>query len=291
MLNILVTGANGQLGQELQELAKGSENINFIFTDVEELDLTDNDAIDRFVADLSLDFIINCAAYTQVDKAEEDKQIAMLINTAVIDSLVDVAINKQATLIHVSTDYVFDGSQTTPYIEDDVSFPLNVYGATKLEGEKIIQYTPNVNAYIVRTSWLYSSFGNNFVKKMLSLSKQNDELSVVFDQVGTPTYARDLAKAILTIVNNTDAQITEPKQEVYHFSNEGVASWYDFAKEIFKIKNINCKVKPVLSSHFNYVAERPRFSVLDKSKIKKDFNIEIPHWADSLKDMLSVTND
>lgn len=286
MKKILVTGANGQLGKELQYLSKNINNVEFIFTDIEQLDITKPEKVDEFLEKNNIDFIVNCAAYTQVDKAEEERNKAFLLNTAATDFLVDAAIENKVTLIHISTDYIFDGTKTTPYVEEDLSFPLSIYGETKLESEKLILYANNLNAIIIRTSWLYSTFGNNFVKTMLKLGKEKNELNIVFDQVGTPTYAHDLAKVIVKIIEKTEPKPKTPQQETYHFSNEGVASWYDFAKEIFRIEGIDCKVNPVNTSFFNYAAKRPSFSVLDKEKIKKDFDIEIPHWADSLKKML-----
>lgn len=286
MKKVLVTGANGQLGKELRFLSKERDDFDFIFTDSTELDITNSEQIEFFFEKNNVDFIINCAAYTQVNKAEEDKDRAFLLNTVSVDFLIDAAIKYKATLIQISTDYVFDGEKNTPYNEEDINFPLNTYGETKLESEKLILYATDLNAFIIRTSWLYSSFGSNFVKTMLKLGEEKEEINVVFDQIGTPTYARDLGRALLKIMEKTETKQKNKSQEIYHFSNEGVASWYDFAKEIFRNKNINCKVNPVNTSFFNYAAKRPAFSVLDKAKIKKEFGMEIPHWAESLKEML-----
>ncbi len=286
---ILVTGANGQLGQELQFLSKKHSEFHFLFTDIDTLDITKSGEADYFVEKNPVDFIINCAAYTAVDKAEEDRDNAFLINTVAVDYLIDAAIKTDACLIHISTDYVFDGTKNTPYDEEDAAIPESVYGDTKNEGEKLILYA-DVNALIIRTSWLYSTFGNNFVKTMLLLGKERNELKVVFDQIGTPTYARELASAILEIIGKIKLDKKTTTKEIYHYTNEGVASWYDFATEIFRIKNINCKTYPVDSSEFPTPAKRPHFSVLNKTKIKKDFDLSIPHWVDSLKEMLNNLN-
>lgn len=283
---VLVTGANGQLGQEIYYWEKQYSNLEITFTDVEHLDITNNDAVDKFVTNGQFDFIINCAAYTAVDNAEKDRDKAFLLNAIAVDFLVDAANKNNATLIHISTDYVFDGENNKPYLEDDGTFPQSVYGETKHEGEKLILFS-EIDALIIRTSWLYSTYGNNFVKTMLKLSAERNELNVVFDQIGTPTYARDLGKAILDIVSKYEKAPDCKQREIYHYTNEGVASWYDFASEIFRIKEIECKVNAVDSSAFPTPAKRPNFSVLNKIKIKNDFGLSIPHWADSLKQMLT----
>ncbi len=288
-IKILVTGANGQLGKELQFLANQYPNYKFIFTDVDTLDITKSGEADNFVKENPVNFIINCAAYTAVDKAEEDRDSAFLLNTVAVDYLVDAAKDSNACLIHISTDYVFDGSKNTPYNEEDTEMPESMYGDTKYEGEKLVLYS-DINALIIRTSWLYSGFGNNFVKTMLRLGNERDELDVVFDQVGSPTYARDLASAILEIIGKLDFEGKEPTQKIYHYTNEGVTSWFDFASEIFRQQKISCKVNAVDTSKFPTPAKRPHFSVLDKTKIKKEFNIEIPHWVDSLEVMLNELN-
>jgi len=282
---ILVTGANGQLGRELQYLSKINTDYSFVFTDVDTLDITKSREAEKFVEKNPVDFIINCAAYTAVDKAEEERDAAFLLNTVAVDYLVDAAKKTNACLIHISTDYVFDGMKNTPYDEDDTNFPETMYGDTKYEGEKLITYS-DINALVIRTSWLYSTFGNNFVKTMLRLGNEKDEINVVIDQVGSPTYARDLAKTILEIISKLKLYNEKTFQEVYHYTNEGIASWYDFACEIFRQENIKCKVNPVRSSMFPTPAKRPAFSVLSKAKIRKDFNIDIHHWVDSLRDML-----
>lgn len=284
-IKILVTGSNGQLGNELQFWKNSYSNLEITFTDVAELNITKNDDVDKFITKGKYNFIINCAAYTAVDKAESDRDKAFLLNTIAVDFLVDAALKIGATLIHVSTDYVFDGEHSIPYKEEDRTFPQSVYGNTKHEGEKLILFSA-VDALIIRTSWLYSTYGNNFVKTMLRLGQEKDEINVVFDQIGTPTYARDLAKAILDIATKHKQNTTKTEREIYHYTNEGVASWYDFASEIFRQQNLKCKINAVDSSAFPTPAKRPNFSVLDKGKIKANFGIEIPHWVDSLKQML-----
>ncbi|MGL5681442.1 MAG: dTDP-4-dehydrorhamnose reductase [Marinifilaceae bacterium] len=282
MANILVTGGNGQLGNELRQL-KFSALDTLYFTDIQELDITDKDAIEQFVDENEIDTIVNCAAYTAVDKAEEDKDAAKLINVTAVKNLAEVAQETDCLLIHISTDYVFDGKACTPYGEKCTTNPLSVYGETKLAGEKAIQKSGCLYL-ILRTSWLYSTFGKNFMKTIDLLSKERHELEVVFDQVGTPTYARDLAIAIQHIIEDLD--VVE-KQGVYHFSNEGVCSWYDFAHKIVEINGASCKITPVTSDRFPTKAIRPSFSVLNKNKIKTQFKIAIPHWEESLKECMT----
>jgi len=288
---ILITGANGQLGSEIRELSPGF-NYEFIFTDVEELDLTNPSYVDSFFTEHQIDFCINCAAYTAVDKAEDDPDAARKINVEAVKNLAMACAENNAIFLHVSTDFVFNGRSNIPYTEEDAAYtavdkaeddPVSVYGRTKLDGE-LAALNHNLGTIILRTSWLYSSFGNNFVKTMLRLGREKDRLSIIFDQVGTPTYGYDLALAILKIVdrlNTGQSNIMEVKG-VYHFSNEGVASWYDFAMEIFLSRNIDIKVIPVRTSEYPTPATRPQFSVMDKQKIKQTFNIEIPHWKESL---------
>lgn len=276
-MQILVTGAYGQLGSELKELVGNYPGWNFVFTDVDTLDLTNEDAIKKCFADNKFDYVVNCAAYTAVDKAETDVEMATKVNVDAAGLLAKYSKKSSARFVHVSTDYVFAGDAHTPYVEDQNVNPQGVYGKTKLDGElKCIEENPEV--VIIRTSWLYSAFGNNFVKTMLRLGKERDELGVVFDQVGTPTNAADLAKAILQIIESGK---NEPG--IYHFSNEGAISWYDFAKAIFEISGVECKVNPVLSDQFPTPTKRPHYSVLDKAKIKNTFGIEIPYWRDSLQ--------
>lgn len=282
MINILVTGSNGQLGSALQVLAKQYTQYQFYFTDVAELDITDKSAIAVFVSANSIYAIVNCAAYTAVDKAESDLELADKINHLAVKYLAEVAKEHQCKLIHISTDYVFDGTHHIPYVETDVPNPKSVYGKTKLAGELALQKINPVNAIIIRTSWVYSSFGANFVKTMLKLGKERDELRVITDQVGTPTYAADLAQTILTILPH----LSNEKVEVYHYTNEGVCSWYDFAQAIFEISKIDCKVIPITTAQYPTAAQRPHYSVLNKTQLKEKFKIEIPYWRDSLRNCL-----
>jgi dTDP-4-dehydrorhamnose reductase len=275
---ILITGANGQLGNEMRRLGDVSPN-TYIYTDVAELDITNGDAVAQFVKDNSVDIIVNCAAYTNVDKAESDEATAELINATAVANLAKAIKDVDGTLFHVSTDYVFGDEGNTPRTEDMPLNPLGVYGRTKLRGEQAIEEI-GCKAVIIRTAWLYSEFGNNFLKTMLRLTSERKQLNVVFDQVGTPTYAGDLALAIFSII---EADVYAGNEGVYHFSNEGVCSWYDFATEIaMAAGNTDCKVQPCHSDEFPSPVKRPSFSVLDKTKIKRTFGIEIPHWRDSM---------
>jgi len=277
MHNILVTGSNGQLGSEIRELSAESQN-DFYFTYRNELDITNKDTVDGFCIQNNIDVIINCAAYTAVDKAEEDEQNADKTNHLAVKNLAEIAKERNIKLIHVSTDYVFDGTHYKPYCENDRTNPNGVYGKTKLDGEKAMQEINPENSVIIRTSWVYSSYGANFVKTMLRLGKEKDTLGVIFDQVGTPTYAGDLAKTILNIL----PKIANKKVEIYHYSNEGVLSWYDFAKEIMKMAKLECQINPIETKEYPTPATRPYYSLLNKSKIKKEYNISIPYWKDSL---------
>jgi dTDP-4-dehydrorhamnose reductase len=279
MNNILVTGSNGQLGNELRELAYEYKLYNFFFTDVGELDVTDADKISRFIKSNKIDTLINCAAYTNVDKAESEKGDAILVNATAVKNIAQACNKANALMIHYSTDYVFDGKNYRPYTENDTAAPKSIYGKTKLDGEIEVIFNAK-RALIIRTSWLYSSFGRNFVKTIAEKGKTMNELRVVFDQIGTPTYAADLARATMEILPKVKQKI---RTEIYNYSNEGVASWYDFAKAIVEIKKLNCKVVPILSKEYPTDAQRPFFTVLDKSRIKKDFEIAIPHWRDSLE--------
>jgi dTDP-4-dehydrorhamnose reductase len=281
-MKILVTGAYGQLGSEIKELAANHPGWQFMFTDADTLDITNETAVEVFFEANQPAVIINCAAYTAVDKAETDWETAWKVNTLAPKLLADYAKKTGAKLIHVSTDYVFDGCGHQPYNEVDTVNPVSVYGQTKLEGENHA-LASNRATVVIRTSWLYSAFGNNFVKTMLRVGRERGELNVVFDQVGTPTYAADLAGAILSIIGLAENQPERFVPGIYHYSDEGVASWFDFAKAIFGLTSENIKVNPVRSDQFPTPAKRPNFSVLDKSKIKKTFEIEIPYWKDSLK--------
>lgn len=282
--NVLITGANGQLGNEMRLVAATDAERVYHFTDVAELDICDEEAIERFVVEHGVDCIVNCAAYTNVNKAEEDAELCDKLNHLAPANLARVAANHGAALIHVSTDYVFNGQHFIPYKEDDATCPNSVYGTTKLEGEEaIMKLCPE--AVIIRTAWLYSTFGNNFVKTMLRLGSERAELGVVFDQIGSPTYARDLARAIHHIV----AVGVVPG--IYHYSNEGVCSWYDFTKAIFELGGITtCALKPLHTDEYPTPAARPHYSVLDKTKIKQTYGVEVPYWMDSLRECVEQLN-
>ncbi len=285
---ILVTGSYGQLGSEIKELSSDYQELKFLFTDVDTLDITNFKRLENFFDENQVDFVINCAGYTNVDKAETDKDAAYLINVSAVKYLAELTNKKSTRLIHISTDYVFDGTGNNPYKEDDATNPTSVYGETKLQGELEILAKAK-DSIIIRTSWLYSSYGNNFVRTMLRLGKERNELNVVSDQTGSPTYAKDLAKVILDIINNSSDN-PDPDNVgtgIYHYSNEGVCSWYDFAAEIFKIANITCRVIPIETKDYPTPAKRPYYSVLNKSKIKSTFGITIPHWKDSLNRVCS----
>ena len=283
-MNVLVTGANGQLGSCMRIAAKDSKD-NYIFTDVAELDITDAEAVAKMVKDNNVKVIVNCAAYTNVDKAETDKVIAELLNAKAVRNLADALKTNEGTLIHVSTDYVFGGSTgNTPRGETEPTNPTGIYGLTKLHGEQEIEKS-GVKALIFRTAWLYSEYGKNFVKTMLSLTSTKPELKVVFDQVGTPTYAQDLADTVLDIIENRKI---EGNYGIYHYSNEGICSWYDFTKIIAEIAgNSDCDIKPCHSDEFPSPVSRPSYSVLDKTKIKNTFGIRVPYWTDSLRKCIS----
>lgn len=281
-MKILVTGSNGQLGNEIKELSHEYPHLRFIYTDEKELDITNEDQVDEFLTVHKPDVIINCAAYTAVDRAESEEDTALLINSAAARFLAKASAKHNALLVHISTDYVFDGKAYMPYTELNETNPLSAYGRTKLSGELAVhEYAEK--AIIIRTSWLYSEFGNNFVKTIIKYSRERVLLNIVYDQIGTPTYARDLAKTILEILPTA---IKTSGVEVFHYSNEGVASWYDFAKAIVEYSGIECKLNPINSSNYPQAATRPFYSVLDKSKIKERFSLEIPYWRDSLKECI-----
>ena len=283
---ILVTGANGQLGNEIRDLSAKYTDYEYVFTDVAELDITNiNSLNDFFQKNGKFDFLINCAAYTAVDAAEQNQELAFKLNTTAVDMLVEMAGKYGFFLIQISTDYVFDGEKNRPYDEEDVPIPSSVYGKTKNVAERLILYS-DINAIVIRTAWLYSTYGKNFVKSMIKYGTERDELNVVFDQVGTPTYAYDLADAILQILPQLEA-MPKPYTDLFHYTNEGVCSWYDFTQHILRHENIDCKVNPIRSEQYPTPAKRPAFSVLDKSKIKNKFNITIPYWTDSLDVMLN----
>lgn len=276
-MNILVTGANGQLGNEMKCISERNKNSDFFYTDILELDITKIDEIRKFIKNHHINVIVNCAAYTNVDKAEDNLEMANLLNNLAVENLAITCKEANATLIHISTDYVFQGNNVTPLTEEQETNPLGVYGETKLAGEKSIQKT-GCKYIIFRTAWLYSQFGNNFVKTIRRLTTKEKELRVVFDQIGTPTYAADLAETINHIIETDQLH----KVGIYHYSNEGVCSWYDFANEITSLSTTSCRIQACHSDEFSCRAKRPKFSVLDKAKVKSTFQITIPYWRSSL---------
>ena len=279
-MNILVTGANGQLGNEMQVLARENLQHTYFFTDVQELDICDEQAVYAYVSEHKIDIIVNCAAYTAVDKAEDNVELCDKLNNIAPGYLARAAQANGAAMIQVSTDYVFDGTAHIPYTEEEPTCPASVYGSTKLAGEQNVMDHCE-KAMVIRTAWLYSIYGNNFVKTMIRLGQERDSLGVIFDQIGTPTYANDLAQAIFAAINKGVVR------GIYHFSDEGVCSWYDFTVAIHRLAGIaSCKVKPLHTADYPAKAPRPHYSVLDKTKIKTTFDIEIPHWEESLKQCL-----
>jgi len=283
-LNILVTGANGQLGSEIKRIASKSNHYNYTFVDIEEMDLASDEAMFRFFDGKVFDFVINCAAYTAVDRAEEDVPLSHRINAGAVKTLSSICLERKIRLIHISTDYVFDGGGNQPITEEAFKNPLSVYGKSKLEGETHVLSTLS-DAYVIRTAWVYSSYGKNFVKTISRLASERQSISVVNDQIGSPTYARDLAQAIIEIIKAIETKSAD-HPGVYHYSNEGSISWYDFACFIVKYYGFACDVKPIPTEEYKTLAIRPTFSVLDKRKIKRTFGIEIPHWHQSLVECL-----
>lgn len=284
MIKIVVTGAKGQLGSEIYEAAKGITGYSFDFTNSKALDISSKQSVESYFKNNNYDYCINCAAYTAVDKSEDEKEKADLVNHIGVSILADACKINSVIFIHISTDFVFDGDKNISYLESDKTNPINYYGASKLKGEKVIEQSLD-KYFIIRTSWLYSSFGNNFVKTMIKLSDSRDSLSIIDDQIGTPTYARDLANVILKFIATRN-----DNYGVYHYSNEGVACWYDFAKMTFEYSNKNIDLKPISTEQYPLPAKRPKFTVLNKNKIKTKLNISIPHWTDSLKDCLKKIN-
>jgi dTDP-4-dehydrorhamnose reductase len=292
-MRILVTGKNGQLGKSIHKVVNSevetNNNLNshnFVFVGRKELDLSKESSIENYFNNDKFDVIINCAAYTAVDKAEEQQELANQVNHLAVKKLAEVANKQKSKLIHISTDYVFDGESDKPYIETDKTNPINVYGKTKLAGEKALKKAMSTSAIIIRTSWVYSEFSNNFVKTMIRLGKDRDEVSVVSDQIGSPTYATDLAGVILKIIDNKAYQNKEQPTKTYHYSNEGEISWYDFAKEIFKLANIECKVNPIKTEQYPTLAERPK-----KTTLKIDSSFNQRKYKESLKSVLRVLSD
>ena len=284
--SILVIGGTSQLGQSIKAVAASYPNYKFVFTNRQLLDLNNIQSIKHFFQDKSFDFIINCAAYTNVANAESEQKLANNINNLAVKKLAEIVLQLDTKLIHISTDYVFNGKQNIPYIETDTVEPQGVYGETKRQGEKAIQKILKYNGLIIRTSWMYSEYGNNFVKTMLRLGEARNDLNIIFDQVGTPTYSADLANIILNIIQSDKVNQPKFKTAIYHFSNEGVCSWYDFAKAIFDISATKCNVRPIETSNYPDVVNRPHYSVLNKAKIKRHYNLTIPYWKDSLQQCL-----
>ncbi len=281
-MNILITGSNGQLGKELQQQAAKSPKNNYIFTDIDTLDITSFEAIQQFIQGKNIDFIINCAAYTNVDSAEDNTATANLLNATAAGYLAQVADENNITLLHISTDYVFSGTAKQPYNEIDTPVPNTAYGKSKLKGEQLVQQYCKRHI-IVRTAWLYSPFGKNFLKTMLTLGQQKSELGVVTDQIGTPTYAFDLASCLLKMVEIVAKNEDKNLYGIYHFTNEGICSWFDFATKIQETAQNSCTIKPLKSTEFKTKAPRPYYSVLNKSKIKRTFGFEIPKWSDRVE--------
>jgi dTDP-4-dehydrorhamnose reductase len=285
-MNILITGSDGQLGSEIRDLEANFTKFKFFFMDLPELDICNNSQLNIFIKNNNINTVINCAAYTAVDKAEQDTEIAEEVNSKGVLNLVNAVAKVNGKLIHISTDYVFDGDSFLPYKEFDEINPIGVYGNTKRSGELAV-INSDIDAIVIRTSWLYSVHGNNFVKTMLRLGNERDELGVIFDQVGTPTNASDLAKTCLDILSYEKQHEISEKGKVYHFSNEGVVSWYDFAIAIMNLGDVDCNVRPIETKDYPTPSKRPHYSVLNKSKIKTDFKIEIRYWRDSLKDCIA----
>jgi dTDP-4-dehydrorhamnose reductase len=284
-MKVLITGSNGQLGSEIRDLAAKYKKLDFVFKDISGLDICNFNLLKSFITDNNISAVINCAAYTAVDKAEEDTIIAKKINYQGVLNIVNALQTVNGKLIHISTDYIFDGNHFLPYKESDPVSPIGVYGETKRAGELAV-INSGLDAIVIRTSWLYSVYGKNFVKTMLRLGKEKENLGVIFDQVGTPTYARDLAKTCLDILSGNISENISKNGNLYHYSNEGVISWYDFAISIMELGGVNCKVKPIQTKDYPTLAKRPQYSVLNKYKIKTDFKIQIPYWKDSLKDCI-----
>jgi len=283
MIKVLITGSNGQLGSEINKISSRFSDMEFSFTDVAELDITNSDKVAEFLNAFQPEYLVNCAAYTNVDKAETDVTLSTLLNATAVGILAEQTAKTGCKIIHISTDYVFDGRGPRPYKEDDQVDPQSAYGKTKLEGEILCQKF-NPECLIIRTSWLYSAFGNNFVKTMIRLGNEKPEIGVIADQIGNPTNAADLALAILTIISSVNTGKKSFVPGIYHYSNEGVASWYDFSKAIFEFAGIHCLVKPIATEDYPSPVQRPSYSIMNKSKIKLNFGLQIPHWRDSLNE-------
>jgi dTDP-4-dehydrorhamnose reductase len=297
-MKILVTGKNGQLGRSIQKTVNADTKIGnnhspneYIFAGREDLDLSSESSISHYFGKNKFDIIINCAAYTQVDRAEQEAELANQINHLAVKQLASIASNQRAKLLHISTDYVFNGESGKPYTETDTPNPINVYGRTKLAGEKALQALMPMNALIIRTSWVYSEYGNNFVNTMLRLGKERDELNIVSDQMGSPTYAADLAGVILEIIRHNKFRDVAQTTQIYNYSNEGEISWHEFAKEIFKLAEIDCKVSPITTQQYPTHAKRPRNTIMKKDKIVTVFNIKISNWKSSLNTCMKILKE
>jgi len=288
---ILVTGSSGQLGQSLKRLSSDYPQYEMMFVSRDELDLSRTESIEQFFHQHQFDLIINCAAYTAVDKAESEPELADKANHLAVKKLAEIACLQKSKLIHVSTDYVFNGQHSMPYLETDAVEPQGVYGLTKLLGEQALAAAMPENSLIIRTSWVYSEFGSNFVKTMLKLGQARDSLTVVFDQIGTPTYAHDLATDIMAIAGHSSFNSVNFTSDIVHYSNEGVCSWYDFAKSIFELSTVDCRVEPIEAKEYPTPAVRPHYSVLNKTKIKDCYGVEIPYWKDSLQICLEILQE
>lgn len=286
MASILITGANGQLGNEIKVVSKSFYGYDFIFTDVDTLDISDKQKTSEFISRVNPGWIVNCAAYTQVDKAETEHDAAFLVNGTAVRNITEAITGKECKLIHISTDYVFDGNSNVPYDEMSPVNPMSVYGKSKLEGEKSALLHPN--SMIIRTAWLYSVYGSNFVKTILKHGRVKDSLNVVFDQTGTPTWAADLAGAIMHIISGVIRNQIAFNSGIYHYSNEGVCSWYDVACEIVREAGLNCVINPILSKDYPTIAQRPFYSVLNKTRIKENYSLTIPHWRSSLENCVNL---
>jgi len=286
MAHILISGANGQLGNELRTVAKNYYGYDFVFTDLDTLDISNPEQTSEYISKSKPDWIINCAAYNLVDKAESEPEAALLINGTAVKNITEVIRGTECKLIHISTDYVYEGNANTPYTEDTPASPLSAYGRSKLAGEK--HALMHSGSMIIRTSWLYSSFGNNFVKTILRHAKEKESLRVVFDQTGTPTYAADLAATIMNIVSGVIRNQFVLNSGIYNYSNEGVCSWFDFATEIVRLAGLSCKVNPVLTKEYQQAASRPVYSVMDKTRIRESYNLDIPHWRESLEKCMKL---
>jgi len=285
-MKVLVTGSDGQLGSEIKKLVSNYSELELIFKDLPDLNICNAKLLNTYVKENYINAVINCAAYTAVDKAEKNFEISEQVNSIGVQNIINALERVKGKLIHISTDYVFDGSNSEPYKESDPVNPIGVYGKTKRDGELYV-INSAIDSIVIRTSWLYSSFGNNFVKTIHRLGNEKNFLSVISDQIGTPTYARDLAKVCLDIISISETERISNKGKVYHYSNEGVASWYDFACTVMELSGSNCKVEAIQTTDYPTLAKRPYYSVLNKTKIKKDFTIDIPYWKDSLKDCIN----